>query len=135
MVRSFDVSSGADMAALSKLIDGKMDDVKRATVRGLLDAAQDVITEALARTPLEGGELRASARVELDLDDGDEVTVWLIYDAEHALYQHEGQRSDGSHRVRVYTTPGTGAEFLLSAAEDEVNTWTEGLIRRVRQHL
>lgn len=41
------------------------------------------------------------------------IEVMLPY----AAYQERGERHDGSHKVRRYSTPGTGKHFLLRAGE------------------
>lgn len=33
---------------------------------------------------------------------------YIIYETPYAKYQYYGQRKDGSHKVKKYTTPGTG---------------------------
>lgn len=33
---------------------------------------------------------------------------YIIYEAPYARYQYYGVREDGTHKVRNYTTPGTG---------------------------
>jgi hypothetical protein len=38
----------------------------------------------------------------------------------YALYQHSGQRVDGTHKVLNYTTPGTNKGYLLGPAEKVV---------------
>lgn len=54
----------------------------------------------------------------------------ICYEEEYASYQYYGQRKDGTHKVRHYTTPGTGAywdKLMLSAEgkqlEQEMNDY------------
>lgn len=35
----------------------------------------------------------------------------ITYESDYASYQYYGQRQDGSHKVRNYTTPGTGPRW------------------------
>lgn len=41
----------------------------------------------------------------------------VVVDEDHASYQERGKRKDGSHVVRKYTTPNTGAHFLARAGQ------------------
>ena len=38
----------------------------------------------------------------------DITNKYVIYESPYARYQYYGMREDGSHKVRNYTTPGTG---------------------------
>lgn len=40
---------------------------------------------------------------------------------EYAAFQERGSRADGSHRVRKYSTSGTGAHFLERAGDKQVS--------------
>lgn len=47
----------------------------------------------------------------------------ITYQSVYAGYQYYGQRKDGSHKVRNYTTPGTGSYWdkrMISAEIDNV---------------
>lgn len=54
--------------------------------------------------------------------------VWLTnhsitYQSPYARYQYYGVRADGTHKVKHYTTPGTGPYWdqrMLSAEKDKV---------------
>ena len=60
------------------------------------------------------GSLRKSARV--NPEEG-----LITYDTAYARYQYYGQRADGSHVVRNYSTPGTGKYWdkLMMTAEGQ----------------
>ncbi|WP_298061798.1 minor capsid protein [uncultured Rikenella sp.] len=49
--------------------------------------------------PMDKGNLRTI----VDLEDSS-----ITYESPYARYQYYGEREDGSHKVRNYTTPGTG---------------------------
>lgn len=78
--------------------------------------AKDVQQIAKIRVPYKEGDLQGSIRPNrvailhhrVDVGGGD---------IKYAHYQEAGQRKDGSHRVRNYTTPGTGKHFLKDAGE------------------
>lgn len=78
--------------------------------------AEATTTLANVTTPLRTGTLRSSRRARRNSP--------LNYSAmfgdsrvAYAAYQERGMRADGSHKVRHYTTPGTGAHFLKNAGD------------------
>jgi hypothetical protein len=57
----------------------------------------------------------------------------ITYEQQYARYQYYGEREDGSHKVRHYTTPGTGPywdERMISADGEQVIKEVEDYIRR-----
>lgn len=49
--------------------------------------------------PMDKGDLRTNVLIGWDT---------ITYESPYARYQYYGIRNDGSHKVRKYTTPGTG---------------------------
>lgn len=49
--------------------------------------------------PMDNGDLRTNVYID---------TNSITYESPYASYQYYGQREDGSHKVKNYTTPGTG---------------------------
>ncbi len=79
--------------------------------QALLNAADDEIPQ----TPQLTGDLRASRLVQKPEISQGRISVDAGYNSEYAAYQHEGERKDGSHKVKEYTTdivPNPGAKFL-----------------------
>ncbi len=77
----------------------------------LLDAADNEIPQ----TPQKSGDLRDSRLVKDPVITENQISVDAGYTKEYAAYQHEGERKDGSHKVKEYTTdivPNPGAKFL-----------------------
>lgn len=62
------------------------------------------------------GILRLTGEVKQESDPN---TMSVIYGDRiaYAAYQERGMRADGSHKVRNYTTPGTGAHYLQNAGD------------------
>lgn len=108
---------------LSKIL-GKSERIKD---RSLAYAAQDieVILKTGGRTPKDKGSLRGRIRHERLGSGKYRVILPLVY----AAYQERGMRLDGSHKVKKYTTPGTGKGFLAAA----VNTVGKNFPNLVRQ--
>ena len=49
--------------------------------------------------PMDEGNLRTIVDIQ---------SSWITYESPYAKYQYYGMRADGSHKVKKYTTPGTG---------------------------
>lgn len=77
------------------------------------DVANDILLEATDRVPLKDGTLRSSGHTEDFTNES--IVAYGGMASQYAIYQHEGMRSDGSHVVQNYTTPGTGRKFLENA--------------------
>lgn len=99
-----------------------------------INQARDVAAYALAEqmladseqyVPYSGGSsqsagnLRESGKVE----KGESGRFYLVWDTVYALYQWFGVRADGSHRVRKYTTPGTGTQWVDKAKAAKQDNW------------
>lgn len=71
---------------------------------------EDIHRESLKATPLKDGDLRELVTKIVDGKSG--IITWTV---PYASYQERGQRYDGSHIVKHYTTPGTGKNFARNA--------------------
>lgn len=103
---------------------------------GEINKAADVAAYALAEQMLadsesyvpysagssqSAGHLRESGKVER----GESGRFYLVWDTVYALYQWFGVRADGTHRVRHYTTPGTGTQWVDKAKSSHQKQWRE----------
>ena len=103
---------------------------------GAINAASELASYALAEQMLadsdkyvpysagsvqSAGGLRDSGRVER----GEGGRMFLIWDTVYALYQWFGVRADGTHRVRHYTTAGTGTQWVEKARAAHEAEWRE----------
>jgi hypothetical protein len=82
--------------------------------RVLKEEADLIMRNSQEEVPLRFGALKNSARVQNPVFAGGEVSVTLSYGSSavaYAMYQHAGQREDGSHVVRNYgmSAPGGNA--------------------------
>lgn len=80
--------------------------------------ATTILKESQHLVPYKEGALRKSGRVE-----SNHKQAKVIYggaDVPYAGYQERGKRWDGSHVVKRYTTPGTGAHFLETTGKNVV---------------
>lgn len=87
--------------------------------------ANTILKESQAKVPRKSGSLAKNARVVI----GSKKAA-VIYPAPYGGYQERGQRYDGTHKVRNYTTPGTGKHYL----EDTGKKVTERGIRWFLSH-
>lgn len=79
--------------------------INEMAVKGLINAAGDVLTESTPVTPYRKGELRQKRRVV--------PQAWgaiIQWTARHAGAQNAGQAR--GRVFRQYTTPGTGKDFV-----------------------
>lgn len=57
----------------------------------------------------------------------------IVYESPYASYQYYGERQDNTHKVKNYTTPGTGPYWdqrMISADMNSVVAQVEDYIRR-----
>lgn len=66
------------------------------------------------------GNLRESGKVVQGESSG---RFYLVWDTVYALYQWFGVRADGTHRVRNYTTLGTGTQWVEKAKAQFSERW------------
>lgn len=67
------------------------------------------------------GNLRESGKIV----QGDKGSLYLVWDTVYALYQWFGVRADGTHRVRHYTTAGTGRQWVETARAQYGDRWQD----------
>ena len=73
--------------------------------------------------PMDNGDLRSNISLERDS---------VTYESPYAKYQYYGQREDGTHVVKNYTTPGTGPYWdkrMISAEGDKIMKDLEKFIK------
>ena len=67
------------------------------------------------------GNLRESGKIV----QGEKGSLYLVWDTVYALYQWFGVRADGTHRVRHYTTAGTGRQWVETARAQFGDRWQD----------
>ena len=88
---------------------------------------EDIYDKSIPLTPL-GNTANLRMFVRRYTEDKDGIIEWTV---PYASYQNRGMRYDGSHVVKNYTTPGTGAHFADMAVEqclERVDDYYKGLI-------
>ena len=92
-------------------------------------SAQAFLTEACYKAmdkyvPMDNGDLRTNVTL---------TTNSITYESPYASYQYYGIREDGTHKVKNYTTPGTGTYWdkrMISADIDKVVKQVQDYVRR-----
>lgn len=103
---------------------------------GVMDHATGVALYALAEqmladseqfVPYSGGSSQSAGnlREHGHIEQGESGRIYLVWDTVYALYQWFGVRADGTHRVRRYTTPGTGKQWVETAKARFAARWHE----------
>lgn len=98
------------------------------------DMANEIMARAVRRAPLSAtrgqlgsgfagtitsGSLRASIRYErLDVARYKIIAGGGTRQVDYAGYQERGEMKDGTKKVRRYTTPGTGKNYMKDSAQD-----------------
>jgi len=98
---------------------------------GLGQAANQWLTDSINTAPVVEATLRGSGSVHVNgklvgtspntgagtpntgpVDHGTMPEALVGYNSPYAAYQHEGQRRDGSHKIKKWSQKGTGPKFL-----------------------
>jgi hypothetical protein len=90
----------------------------------LKEGADDMMRESQEQVPFRHGQLRESGRVSGPVTLGADLVVFLSYGntaVAYALYQHEGQRKDGTHQIRNYHN-GKKGHYLTDPVNDAAPT-------------
>jgi hypothetical protein len=74
---------------------------------------RDTATLAKVRMPYREGDMTDNTSVERKRT----MRYRVLVNVEYAAYQERGQRKDGTHKVRKYSTPGTGKDFLKGSGQ------------------
>lgn len=91
----------------------------------LREFAEQVVNVAQPNTPKDRGNLARDVVKQVLALKGK-----IKWDKVYASYQERGMRRDGTHRVRNYTTPGTGPHFAKNAINTVVKRESQ-IMRKV----
>lgn len=92
--------------------------------------ALDIEVMAKAKVPVRKGHLQSS----ISHHRNDTGKFRVVANKEYAAYQERGARRDGTHRVRRYTTAGTGKGWFKAAIETALRN-RSGYITEARKAL
>lgn len=105
-------------------------DALKDMVQGHMAMDIEVALKNNAGMPVKTGAMKSGTRHFRSPSGGFRVEI----DKEYAAFQERGMRSDGSHRVKHYTTAGTGKGFFRRAIDLVVRN-RDGYISEARRAL
>lgn len=104
------------------------DTINQASGTAAYALAEQMLADSEKFVPYSGGSigsaggLRESGHVVRGEDTG---AYYLVWDTVYALYQWFGIRADGTHKVKNYTTSGTGKQWVEKAKEQYQDRWRD----------
>ena len=99
-----------DRQKMQQVMDKATDLAKYALAEQMLADSEKFVPYS-AGSSQSAGNLRESGKIV----KGEGGALYLVWDTVYALYQWFGVRADGTHRVRHYTTAGTGRQWVETA--------------------
>lgn len=87
-----------------------------------------VMGKSVKRAPIDQGLLRASARVDLPVRDGDRISIELSYNTDYARWVHE--KNDHGEPVK-YRAPGTESMFLSNVIFENIQEMEDRINKRL----
>jgi hypothetical protein len=110
---------------------GKASDLARYALAEQMLADSEKFAPYSAGSSQSAGNLRESGKIV----KGENGVLYLVWDAVYALYQWFGVRADGTHRVRHYTTAGTGRQWVETARSQYGDRWRDILQKEFNKGL
>lgn len=89
---------------------------------------EDIHRTSLHNTPMLSSQLRRNVTKTVVPETYTGTIIWKV---PYASYQERGERSDRTHKVKNYTTPGTGKDFAKNAVKktlSDVNKFYKNVI-------
>jgi len=111
---------------LRKLKEGFPSEVEKV----LYQEAWRVLGISIKEAPIYTGRLRASARVDLPVREGNQISIRLSYNTDYAKYVHE--RNTGGMPVN-YRAPGTKSMFLIDPLVENITEMERRISRRLER--
>ena len=98
----------------------------------LYQEAWRVMGESIKIAPIDTGRLRASARVDMPVRDGNQISVELSYNTDYAKYVHE--KNVNGLPVN-YKAPGTQSLFLINPIKENLDEMERRITARLDQYV
>lgn len=99
--------------------------------------AEQMLADSTPFVPFSAGSSQSAGhlRERGHIEDGESGRLFLVWDTVYALYQWFGVRADGTHRVKHYTTPGTGKQWVDAARAQYGPRWNEIVQKHFKEGL
>jgi len=94
----------------------------------LYQEAWRVMGISIKEAPIDTGRLRASARVDMPIRDGNRISIRLSYNTDYARYVHD--RNIGGMPVN-YRAPGTKSMFLIDPIIENISEMERRITKRL----
>lgn len=114
-----------EQTKLRNLTDGFPSEIEKI----LYQEAWRVMGISIKEAPIEHGLLRASARVDLPVRDGNVLSVKLSYNTDYAKWVHE--KTDEFGQPVNYKAPGTHSQFLMNPLIENIDEMEERIHKRI----
>ena len=114
--------TGWDVGAIEARVKLATEDMRRAAVKGLEDAAEHVLGVSNQRVPIEEATLERSGRASVDAST---LQAAVSYDTPYAVVQHED--------MTLQHDPGRSAKFLETALNQEAGAVQQIIADRIRR--
>lgn len=111
---------------LRKLKEGFPSEVEKV----LYQEAWRVMGISIKQAPIDTGRLRASARVDLPVREGNAISIRLSYNTDYARYVHE--RNVNGMPVN-YRAPGTKSMFLIDPIMENIDEMERRIAKRLER--
>lgn len=97
----------------------------QASDRAMYALAEQMLADSERFVPYSAGSIQSAGNLRESgkVVKGENGVFYLVWDTVYALYQWYGVRADGSHKVRNYTTPGTGKQWVEAARAQYGDRW------------
>ena len=97
----------------------------QASERAMYALAEQMLADSERFVPYSAGSIQSAGNLRESgkVVKGENDVFYLVWDTVYALYQWYGVRADGSHKVRNYTTPGTGKQWVETARAQYGDRW------------
>lgn len=101
--------------------------INNASDVALYALAEQMLQDSEKFVPYSGGSSQSAGglRESGTIVQGESGRLYLVWDTVYALYQWFGVRADGTHKVKNYTTAGTGKQWVEKAKEQYGDRWRD----------
>lgn len=96
----------------------------------LYQEAWRVLGISIKQAPIDTGRLRASARVDLPVREGNAISIRLSYNTDYAKWVHE--KNDHGEPVN-YRAPGTKSMFLIDPLIENIDEMERRIAKRLER--
>lgn len=99
--------------------------INNASEKAMYALAEQMLADSEKFVPYSGGSVQSAGglRESGHVVQGESNNLYIVWDIVYALYQWYGIRADGTHKVKNYTTPGTGKQWVEKARKQYGDRW------------